>query len=465
MTAVADGRPAQHRTAPHRHVAGPPRAVRPSGAPPALVLALIWAGAAAVIGLWWGDTAAVSGTGAWLTDAGRITGLLAGYAAPLLVLLMARLPFLERGVGADRLARWHAMGGRYTVSLVLAHVVLIIWGYALTDGRGPVGETVNIVFNYPDMLKATLGTVLLLGVAVASARAARRRMSYEIWYYLHLATYLSVALGFAHQLTNGAEFVAQPLARAVWYGLYLGTFALLIWYRLVVPFLADRRHRLTVAEVRPEGPGTVSVFLTGRRLKELTAEPGQFFRLQFMAPGLRWSANPYSLSAPVHPLYLRFTVKDLGGHSAAVARLRPGTRVRAEGPYGAFTAARRRSRQVLLLAAGVGITPLRALFETLPAAPGQLTLVYRASRPEDVVFYNEIEAIAAARDARVHYLIGSRREIGEPLTAQNLSRLVPGLARHDVYLCGPEAMTATALSALRAAGVPRRRIHHESFSF
>nr|WTB36415.1 ferric reductase-like transmembrane domain-containing protein [Streptomyces sp. NBC_00830] len=437
----------------------------PPGALPAAILALIWGGAAAVLALWWVDTPSVSGAAAWLTGAGRIAGLLAGYAAPVLVLLMARLPFLERGVGADRLARWHAMGGRYMVSLVLAHVVLIIWGYALTDASGVAGETVEIVFHYPEMLKATFATVLLLGVAGVSARAARRRMRYETWYYLHLATYLAVALGFGHQLANGADFVSQPSARAAWYGLYLGTAALLGWYRLAVPFLADRRHRLQVAEIRPEGPGTVSVYLTGRHLEKIKAEPGQFFRLQFLAPGLRWAANPYSLSTPAHPQYLRFTVKDLGGHSAAVARLRPGTRVRAEGPYGAFTAARRRSRKVLLLAAGVGITPLRALFETMPAAPGDLTLVYRASRPEDLIFRAELEAIADARGARLHFLVGPRREVGEPLNAYTLNHLVPDLARHDVFLCGPEAMTATAVSALRAAGVSRRRIHHESFTF
>ncbi|WP_443044206.1 ferredoxin reductase family protein [Streptomyces sp. NBC_00353] len=465
MTTVVDGRPAPRRPRARHRDSGPPTAALPPGALPAAILVLIWCGAAAVLALWWVGTPSVAGAAAWLTGAGRITGLLAGYAAPVLVLLMARLPFLERGVGADRLARWHAMGGRYMVSLVLAHVVLIIWGYALTDGSGVAGETVEIVFHYPEMLKATIATVLLLGVAAVSARAARRRMRYETWYYLHLATYLAVALGFGHQLANGADFVSRPPARAAWYGLYLGTAALLGWYRLVVPFLADRRHRLQVAEIRPEAPGTVSVYLTGRHLERIKAEPGQFFRLQFLAPGLRWAANPYSLSAPVHPQYLRFTVKDLGGHSAAVARLRPGTRVRAEGPYGAFTAARRRSRKVLLLAAGVGITPLRALFETLPAAPGDLTLVHRGSRPEDLIFRAELEDIAAARGARLHFLVGPRREVGEPLNAHTLNHLVPDLARHDVFLCGPEAMTVTAVSALRAAGVSRRRIHHESFTF
>ncbi|MFH8385907.1 ferric reductase-like transmembrane domain-containing protein [Kitasatospora sp. NPDC018058] len=439
----------RHRAAPYPPLALPPRAA----------LGLIAAGALGALGLWWVNTTAVVGAAGWLTGAGRITGLLAGYAAPVLLLLMARLPPVERGVGADRLARWHAFGGRWLVALVSVHLLTVIWGYALTDGRGLVGEGVEIVFHYPEMLKATFGTLLMLVTGAVSARAARRRLSYETWYYLHLATYLAVALAFAHQLATGADLGGGP-GQAAWYALYFGTAALLGWYRLLRPWLLDRRHGLRVAEVRPEGPGVVSLFLSGRRLDELRAEPGQFFRLQFQAPGLRWAANPYSLSAPPHPEFLRFTVKDLGGHSAAVAGLRPGTRVRAEGPYGAFTGRQQRERRVLLLGAGVGITPLRALFETLP---GQVTLVQRARRAEDVLFRAELAEVARLRGAAVHELLGPREQIGDLGAA--LGRLVPDLADHEVYLCGPEALAEEAVRALRAAGVRPGRIHRESFVF
>ncbi|MBP0450592.1 ferric reductase-like transmembrane domain-containing protein [Kitasatospora sp. RG8] len=447
--------------APPRSVSPMHRAAprRPAAAAPAAALGLIAAGALGVVALWWTDTTAVTGAAGWLTGAGRITGLLAGYAAAVLLLLMARLPPLEREVGADRLARWHAFGGRWLVAMVTAHVLTIVWGYALTDGRGVLGEGVEIAFHFPEMLKATLATLLMLGTGAVSARAARRRLSYETWYYLHLATYLAVALAFGHQLATGADLGGGP-GRAAWCALYLVTAGLLGWYRLVRPWLRDRRHRLTVAEVRPEGPDVVSVFLRGQRLDELRAEPGQFFRLQFDAPGLRWAANPYSLSAPPHRDFLRFTVKDLGGHSAAVASLRPGTRVRAEGPYGAFTARVQRRRRVLLIGAGVGVTPLRALFETMP---GEVILVQRARRREDLLFREELSQVAHRRGGRVYELVGSRAQVGDLGTA--LSRLLPGLADHEVYLCGPEAMAEEAVRSLRAAGVRRGRIHRESFTF
>jgi ferredoxin-NADP reductase/DMSO/TMAO reductase YedYZ heme-binding membrane subunit len=423
---------------------------------------LIWSGAAAVLGLWWHNTPSVVGQADWATGAGRITGLLAGYGCAVLLALMARVPLLDRNVGTDRLARWHAMGGRYVVSLALAHVLLIIWGYALAANTGVVSQTTTLVLHYPDMLKATAGFLLLLAVGIVSARAARRRMRYETWYYLHLLTYLAVYLAFWHQLSNGADFVASPAAQKGWYALYLGVAALLIWYRFLVPVRRGLRHGLRVAEVHAEAPGVVSVYLAGRYLNELDAAPGQFFRWRFLAPGLWWTANPYSLSAPARDGWLRITVKAVGGHSEALAHLAPGTRVWAEGPYGGLTAARRSAGKTLLLAGGVGITPLRALFETLP---GDVSLIYRARQPQDLALRGELDAIAAARGADVHYVVGERAPRHDPLTAPRLRRLVPDVAERDVYLCGPPGMTETAIRALRRAGVPRRRIHHESFAF
>jgi ferredoxin-NADP reductase len=171
------------------------------------------------------------------------------------------------------------------------------------------------------------------------------------------------------------------------------------------------------------------------------------------------------LSAPVQPDLLRITVRELGDHSGALKSVKPGTRVYAEGPYGAFTAARRSRHKVLLIAGGVGITPVRALFETLPQ-PSHVTLLYRASTPEDVVFYAELERIAKARHSTVRYLIGRRADLGyDPLGASSLRTLVRHIEQHDVYICGPEGMTNAVRASLRECGVPARHIHHESFEF
>ena len=430
------------------------------------MLAAIAAGAAATVVLGWAGTPSIGGFGDWLTNAGRITGLLAGYAVVVLVALMARIPPLERGIGADRLARWHSMGGRYTVGLVVAHGLLIIWGYAVTAHTGVVSQTATLLLSYPDVLMATVAGLLLVGVGAVSARAARRRLRYETWYHLHFYTYLAVALAFSHQFATGAQFMNDRPARVAWSALYAAVAAAIVWYRFATPVRQALRHRVRVEQVVPEAPGVVSVVLAGRQLDELRAEAGQFFRVRFLARGLWWASNPYSLSAAVLPDRIRITVKDLGGHSAAVARLRPGTRVVTEGPYGALTGSRRRRRKVLLVAGGIGITPLRALLQTLPAGPGEITLLYRTGSAGDVVFAGELDALARLRGARVHVVAGHRSELGyDPLSAAALAANVPDLREHDVYVCGPDGMTTAVTAALREAGVPRRQIHTETFEF
>jgi predicted ferric reductase len=433
---------------------------------PGVILGAIGLGAAAVLALWWKDTTAVHSLGDVLTNVGRICGLLAAYGFVVLVGLMARLPPLERGVGADRLARWHAMGGRYVITLVTGHVLFITWGYAVTAHESVTRQAVTFLASYPDTLTATVAWFLLLLIAAISARAVRRKVSYETWYYLHLLTYASIVLALFHQLSDGASFISDQTARVAWLLMYAIAAGLIFWYRFVTPLRMFARHRFTVMGVREEARGVVSVYIGGRELDKMRAEPGQFFRWRFLARGLAWQSHPYSLSAMPRPDMVRITVKARGHHSGSMAHLRPGTKVIAEGPYGAFTPSLS-GRRVLMIAGGVGITPIRAMFAALPPRVSDgITLIYRASHPREIVFRQELDAIAADRNATLHYIIGSRAELGyDPLAPEELGALVPGMHRYEAYVCGPNGMTQAAVESLHALGVKRRHIHHETFDF
>jgi predicted ferric reductase len=327
-------------------------------------------------------------------------------------------------------------------------------------------ETSALVLDYTDVMMATVAVLLLVAVGIVSARAARRKFRYETWHFIHLYTYLVIALAFSHQFATGADFVNNAKARWLWSALYIAVGLLLLWYRLITPIRAAFRHQFRVVEVRRESVDVVSVIMTGRRLGELHAEAGQFFRWRFLTRDLWWAANPYSLSAAPSSDLLRVTVKITGDHSAALLNLKPGVRVLAEGPYGTFTATRRTRRRVLLLAGGVGITPLRSLLETLQGRPGDIDLIYRANTEADLVLRHEIDWIAQRRGIVVHYLLGPpMRGNADHLSAQQLRRLVPDVGERDVFLCGPEPMMEAARTGLRQAGVSRRHIHHESFTF
>jgi predicted ferric reductase len=345
----------------------------------------------------------------------------------------------------------------------MAHALLILWGYSLIDHSSVGRESRNLVMSYPDVLAATVGLVVLVVVGVMSAGAVKRRVKYQTWYFIHLYTYLAIALSFAHQLATGGDFANHPVNRAVWVAMYALVGTMIVWYRTVLPVRDALRHRLRVAAVVPEGPGVASVYVTGRRLDALAVEAGQFFLWRFLTRDGWWQAHPFSLSAAPDGRQLRLTVKAAGDFSADVSRLRPGVRVMAEGPYGAFTWHRRSRRRVLLIGGGIGIAPLRALMEGLPARPGEITMLYRASGPSDVVFQAELDALAARRGAAVHYVVGPRSP--DPLGPVRLIELVPDVCQRDVYVCGPPGMIATITDCLSAVGVPRRHIHREDFEY
>jgi predicted ferric reductase len=418
-----------------------------------------------VLLMWWHDTApaSVHGVGPWLTSAGRLTGLLGTYLVVIEVLLMARVAWLDRLIGMDRLSVWHRRNGEYSITLLVSHAFLTIWGYAITANSGVVHETSSVVFTYPDMLAATVGLALLVVVGMMSARAARRRMKYQTWYFIHLYTYLALALSFAHQFATGADFATHPLNRAAWVALYLGVGLLLTYYRIVSPLRQLARHRLHVDRVVEEGPGLTSVYVSGRRLAKLQVQSGQFFMWRFLTRSGWWQAHPYSLSAAPNGRRLRLTVKNHGDESAPTVGLQPGTRVLAEGPYGAFTAERRRLRKVLLIGGGVGVTPLRALFESLTNSDDDVVLIVRARKPEDLLFREELDAMATSGGAKIQYLLGSREDRPEYLSPDHLLQLVPDIRDRDVFLCGPPAMCDVTRVALTSLRVPRRQLHTESF--
>jgi predicted ferric reductase len=427
------------------------------------------ANAAIIVALWWDSSgpAAIEDSASLLAELARLAGLLGAYLVLVELLLLARLPVLDRLAGFDRLTLWHRWNGRICLTLLVTHAVLITVGYARADRIGVPGELGRLITGYPGVITALAGLGLLIAVVISSAVVVRRRLRYETWYFVHLYAYLGVALAFSHQLATGTAFVGRPAARAYWTALYAGTLGAIAGFRILVPVARSLRHRLRVDRVIEEAPGVVSVEIGGVRLDRLGARTGQFFTWRFLTPDRWWEAHPFSLSAAPDGRRLRITVKGVGDYTARLRAMRPGTRVIAEGPFGAFTTAARRRPRVALIAGGVGITPIRALLEDMPGEPGDIAVVYRALRPQDVILRAELDELARLRGAELHYVVGDHREDGAQalLSPEHLQQLVPDIATRDVYVCGPPAMTEATRASLGRSGVPRRQIVTERFAY
>ena len=409
-----------------------------------------------------------------LTSTGRLSGLVAADLLLVQVFLMARVPLIERCYGQDALARRHRLVGFWSFNLLVAHIVLITVGYALADRTDVIHEAWTLVTTYAGVLLATAGTVALVVVTVTSVRAARRALRYESWHLLHLYAYVGVGLSVPHEIWTGADFTRSAPARVYWWTAYALAAGAVLVFRVGLPAWRSVRHGITVTSVVRESPDVVTVHMRGRGLHRLPAQSGQFFIWRFLdGPG--WSrGNPYSLSAAPRHDRVQITAKDLGDGSGRLARLRPGTRVLIEGPYGRLTGARRAGAKVAMLACGIGITPMRALLDDLPYAPGEAVLIYRARSESDLVFRAEIEALIASRGVTVHFVTGPRihgRASWLPDSAAEwndtdaLLSLIPDLRSHDVFVCGPDPWMDAAAAAALAAGLDPSRLHQERFTW
>ncbi|MGW3448744.1 ferredoxin reductase family protein [Streptomyces sp. NPDC001076] len=433
----------------------PPTAIRPRVVARTGLYAVLAANAAVVA--WFFAQAGFASNA--LIVIGRFFGLYGALVMAFQLVLVARLPWLDRRIGMDRLTSWHRWTGFALLWTLLAHAVFIGFGYADGAGVGPVGELVDLAETTEGVLRAVVALGIIIVVGAVSARYARRRLAYETWHFIHLYTYVAVVLAFSHQVAVGTTFTASSAAKTYWYALWgvaLGAVAL---GRLVLPLWRNHRHQFRVSAVVPESDNVVSVHVTGRDLDKLPAQAGQFFLWRFLTKDRWWQANPFSLSAAPDGRTLRLTVKAAGDGSAALRHMKVGTRVFAEGPYGAFTALHRRKPDTLLIAGGVGVTPVRALLEDLE---GHAVVVYRVGTERDAVLYDELRDLAVAKGAELHLVTGP--PVPDKLAARELVRLVPDIADRDVFLCGPPPMMNAVLRTLGDLGVPKPQIHFERFS-
>ena len=398
-----------------------------------------------------------------ITTVSRFFALTGSYLSIIGLLLIARIPWVENALGHDRLVVWHRKAMPYALYMITLHVLLVALGYAGSEGKVVVHELWVMVTTYPWMLPAFVGFILLILAGITSYKQVRSQIKYETWWVIHLYTYLGVALSFMHQILTGGMFIGHPLNRAYWIGLYVAVLLAIVTWRIALPTYRSLRHNLVISRIEQEGPGVVSIYVSGKEISKLRAQGGQFFNWRFLTKDRWHESHPFSLSAAPTDNELRFTVKALGDSSQSIEKIPIGTRVIIEGPYGIFTRdMASQFKHVTLIGGGVGITPLRAIIEEIPDST-TIDVIYRARDESDLVLKDELDKLASTRGIRVNYLVGPRTLF--PINQFTIKKYAPRFADSDVYVCGPQTLIDAVVDACKEAGIPKNRIHHEAFLY
>jgi predicted ferric reductase len=429
----------------------------------ALVAALWWVGAAAVAFFIAEGGLTILSPVDYVYSLGRVAGLVAAVLVMNQILLISRVPWIERTLGHDRAAVTHTLMGKVAFIAMLVHAGLILIMTAHYDGRSVLSE-IPAMWDlgwFMVAAQAALGFFTL--VVATSLLIVRRRWRYETWHTVHLFVYLAIVLVIPHQFIEGSTFRSKGLAWWFWLALYVVAIGAWFVFRIARPLLYARRFRPVVSQVTSNGDGSTTVVITGRGLAGLGARPGQFMLWRFLASGYWREAHPFSLSAAPGDS-LRITVGASGDFSRSLASLPVGTPVLFEGPLGVFTSAARTRPGAVYAAGGIGITPLRAMLEEPHSGP--VDIVLRASSEEQVPLRDEVHALAAALGARVHEFYGPRgfgwSTVAEPV---KLASLVSDLSARDVYICGPTAWADAVEADALASGVAPEAIHRERFGW
>jgi predicted ferric reductase len=341
----------------------------------------------------------------------------------------------------------------------------------MSSGFDPIAE-IGPMLSLSDMPLAFIGTGVLIAVVVTSLVVVRRRLPYEAWHLVHLLSYVAVAIALPHQLSVGGMLATGTWQRVYWIALYVIAFGAIATFRFAVPLVVSLRHGIRVAGTSAVAPGVVSIHLTGRDLRGLGADGGQFFIWRFWTARTWWHAHPISLSAMPTDSTARITVRDLGAGSASLGSLPVGTRVWIEGPYGLFSDRSRATSRLAIAAAGIGVTPIRAMLEHADFVPGRATVLLRASTPDNAVLWDEVRAIAAKKGAKVYAMVGHRNSRGPGWMSEaagkrgtTLKSVFPDLLKSDLYICGPGGWLDEIERDARSLGLPADQLHTERFDW
>jgi predicted ferric reductase len=400
-----------------------------------------------------------------------VLGLVAVSAIIGTVIVSSRLRSLTSGLGIEKLLAVHRWLGLVVVGLVLAHVAAVV---IANPSRI---KNLDLLHASPDMRAATGATIALLLLAVTALLRRRLRLPYRVWRIVHvLLAAATVAGGAVHVLL--LDNLVHDDRMRIWFTAITVALVVVLLLRWVLRPLLAGRPGFRVREVRRESGDVSTLVLAptrGRpstRRRPLDFAPGQFAWLRLRRWGL-FGDHPFTIASGTRDDgTIEFTVRHLGDYTRTLGRLSPAARVFLDGPHGSFSVDHTRATGLVLLAGGVGITPMMSMLRTLADRGDRRPhrLLVSGSCPDDILFTDELDDL----QERLHLTVVPTLTQPHPgwtgttgrIDARMLATVLPGPFRRnqlDYFLCGSGPFVGGVASALDEIGIPRQRVHTEQF--
>jgi predicted ferric reductase len=406
----------------------------------------------------------------FLTDFSVALGFVGLSMMGLQFALVARLQSVCAPFGEDAVVQFHRQMSYVATVFILAHPVLLIVAE---------GDTIRLfnVFEAPWRARFAVGSVIcLLTVVATSIWRGRLRLRYELWQVVHGVLSAAAVLCAVAHIYLVRYYVDTVWKTALWAVMTVAFVGLLAWVRLVTPW-QHRRRPWEVERVVLERGDVTTLTLRPVGHAGFDFAPGQFAWIMVDRSPFALTQHPFSFSSSAEADArdegrLEVSIKALGDFTNTVHGIAPGALVYVDGPHGVFSPDRFEGPGFVLIAGGIGITPLVCMLRTFADRGDRrpCVLLYANRRLDDVTFREELDALQQRLDLRVVHVLenppdgwpGERGRINDELLHRQLPER---FRRMQYFVCGPRPMLDAMEDALARVGVPTDRIHTERYSF
>ncbi|MGY6501112.1 MAG: ferredoxin reductase family protein [Acidimicrobiales bacterium] len=379
--------------------------------------------------------------------------------------LTARYPRLSGVVGQDTMLQFHRQTGIVAFGFVLAHpAVLLLADSAYWEFLDPRAGFLRAIF-------LIFVVFALPALIVTSLWREAFRLPYQWWRLGHGALALMILLvGLVH-ITRVHYYLADPWKQALWLAMGTASMGSILYVRALKP-LRVRRHPYRVVEVAPAAARTWRITLAPEHGEVLDFRAGQFAFLTLADTPFGLEQHPFSVASSAEQRdRLEFAVKELGDYTATIGTTPIGQVGFVDGPYGSLHLPDDTDAGMLMIAGGIGISPVIGMLRTLGdrGHDAPVVLLYAADTVDDLAYDHELDVLTGRIPLTVVRVLldppadweGERGLVDAALIDTYLS--ADDATSWHAVVCGPPPMMDAAERALRRRGMPLRRIHSERF--
>jgi len=378
----------------------------------------------------------------------------------------ARFHPVSAPYGLDLVLKYHQQVSYVAFGFLLAHPIILVFE---TELGGAIFDPSQAE---ADGLTGILALGLIVAIIAASIWRERLGLSYELWRITHGVLGLAIIVTSLVHIWLAGYYVDGPVRRALWVLMTVLFISMYLHVRLVRPW--QLRRRPWVVDEVEEMPGdTWRLSLRPDGHEGMRFEPGQFAWLTLARSPYAITEHPFSFSSSAERTdRLSFGIKELGDFTSTIGSCEPGTRAYLDGPYGAFTYERNEGPGFVFVVAGIGITPVMSMLNTLADRHDQrpVWLIYGNPSWDQIAYLDELAELEGRIDLRIVHVLDEPPEDWEGetgyVTPEVLDRHLPeGEHRLEHFICGPDPMMDAIEEALHDRGIPGEKVNLERFDF